>query len=466
MDNNKKNIEYHKVYEIPNINDILETKNDVIRSNNHPQPLFSLGFHYYIHQTKDKMSITNSEKYRRKKFYHVVNNFEHKIDNLKDNEIDICRKTLDFFDIKDDTPGILSRAFYKLWEIIMNFEIIDNKNKNFLSAHLAEGPGSFIQATMFYRSKYCDEKVITNDKYHAITLHSSSKDIPDLENKFINYYDKQKPKKFIQHVTYPTDKVTTSINKDDGDLTKLKTIKLFRKEIEKNNKYADLVTADGGFPWFDENYQEQEVYRLLLGEIVSALNIQNKGGHFILKIYEIFTDVTIKLICILKSFYENVYIYKPFLSRSSNSERYIIAKNFKFKQDKSLLKKIIKLENMLEKSNNIENENFIHDIFSEYEISENLKKVIIYQNKILSNIQHREINKIISYINGGNYFGDLYHEYRDKQIKSNSFWIENYYSKKSDIDKYLKNNMIQIKKIVSNNTKNIKNFSDTYNKII
>ena len=159
------------------------------------------------------------------------------------------------------------------------------------------------------------------------------------------------------------------------------------------------------------------MYRLLLGEIVSALNIQNKGGHFILKIYEIFTDVTIKLICILKSFYENVYIYKPFLSRSSNSERYIIAKNFKFKQDKSLLKKIIKLENMLEKSNNIENENFIHDIFSEYEISENLKKVIIYQNKILSNIQHREINKIISYINGGNYFGDLYHEYRDKQIK-------------------------------------------------
>jgi 23S rRNA U2552 (ribose-2'-O)-methylase RlmE/FtsJ len=456
----------HEVYELPDVNEILNSKADIIESNNHPQPLFKYGFHYYIHQTKDKMSITNSEKYKRKKFYHVVNNFEHKIDNLKDNEIDICRKTLNFFDIKNNQPGILSRAFYKLWEIITNFNIIDVNNKNFVSAHLAEGPGSFIQATMFYRNKYCDKKVINNDKYHAITLYSTSSDIPDLENKFIDYYDNQKPKRFFQHVTYPTDKIKTSINKDDGDLTKIKTIKLFRKDIEKNKKFADLITADGGFPWFDENYQEQEVYRLLLGEIICALNIQNKGGHFILKIYEIFTDVTIKLLCILKSFYENVYIYKPFLSRSSNSERYIIAKNFKFKQDKVLLKKIIILENMLEKANDIEKKNYIHNIFSEYEVSEKLKEVIIYQNKILSNIQHKEINNIISYINGGNYFGDLYHEYREKQINANNFWIKNYYPKKSDINKYLTHNYDDIKKIINNNNKNIKNFSNIYNKII
>ena len=112
----------HEVYELPDVNEILNSKADIIESNNHPQPLFKYGFHYYIHQTKDKMSITNSEKYKRKKFYHVVNNFEHKIDNLKDHEIDICRKTLNFFDIKNNQPGILSRAFYKLWQIITNLE--------------------------------------------------------------------------------------------------------------------------------------------------------------------------------------------------------------------------------------------------------------------------------------------------------------------------------------------------------
>ena len=92
---------------------------------------------------------------------------------------------------------------------------------------------------------------------------------------------------------------------------------------------------------------------------------------------------------LLQSFYEDVYIYKPYLSRPSNSERYIIAKKFKFKQDKNLSKKIIKLEDMLEKCNNIEKDNYIHDIFSEYNIPEQIEEVVIYHNKLLSGIQYK-----------------------------------------------------------------------------
>ena len=53
---------------------------------------------------------------------------------------------------------------------------------------------------------YCDKSFIKNDKYHAITLHSTSDDIPELERKFIDYYDKEKPKKFFNllhiHLVY------------------------------------------------------------------------------------------------------------------------------------------------------------------------------------------------------------------------------------------------------------------------
>ena len=58
-----------------------------------------------------------------------------------------------YFD-SDKKPDILSRAFYKLWELFFMFDLIDLKSKDFVSAHLAEGPGSFIQATMFYRDKF------------------------------------------------------------------------------------------------------------------------------------------------------------------------------------------------------------------------------------------------------------------------------------------------------------------------
>ena len=151
---------YHKVYKLPNLkNDILDTKPDVIQSNNHPQPLFKYGFHYYIHQTKDKMSITNSDKYRKKKFYHVVNDFEHKIDNLKDDEIDICKKTLNIFNITNDTPGILSRAFYKLWEIIMNFNIIDIKIK-ILVLHILQKDQDHLFNQLYFLEKCIVIKVL------------------------------------------------------------------------------------------------------------------------------------------------------------------------------------------------------------------------------------------------------------------------------------------------------------------
>ena len=43
----------------------------------------------------------------------------------------------------------------------------------------------------------------------------------------------------------------------------------------------------------------------------------------------------------------------------------------------------------------------------------------------LSNRQYKEINKIIEYKNGGNYFGDNYHKYRNEQIKANKRWLNN-----------------------------------------
>ena len=177
---------------------------------------------------------------------------------------------------------------------------------------------------MFYENK--------KDRYFAkVTIHPENGKFIEMGKKFLNYYNEEKNPKLLRiHKTYPIKKTINHTNRDNGDLTQVKTISNFKKDVLKSKKYANLVTADGGFEWNDENYQEQEAYRLVLGQIVSALRVQAKGGSFVLKLFETFTDVTLKMLYILtSSFYGENYIYKPYYSRESNSEKYIICKNFK-----------------------------------------------------------------------------------------------------------------------------------------
>ena len=95
-----------------------------------------------------------------------------------------------------------------------------------------------------------------------------------------------------------------------------------------------------------ENLQEQEAYKLIFGEILTALKLQKDGGNFVIKIFETYTKITIKLIQMLRQIYTKVYLSKPYTSRISNSEKYVVCKGF----NKSVLttKIISKLEDQLD----------------------------------------------------------------------------------------------------------------------
>jgi len=413
-----------QLYKLPkNDKDIFSKDFNIKESKYQLEPLLKLGFHYYLHQTKDKMEILDSNEYKNKDFYLVVNNFEHKI---IDYDKDIKTITEKFFDIQTKEKQILSRAFYKLWEILFIFDILPHNN-SITTAHLAEGPGSFVQSVIMFRDKFNKDKS-NDDKYCAITLDNNNKANPYLSKRKLECYSKNNIQRYFQH---------KSDKNDNGDLTKINVINNFAKEMKDK---ATLVTADGGFVWKNENYQEQESYNLLLGEILTCLKIQKTGGTFVLKVFDIFTNITIKLICIIQEFYEDVYIYKPFLSRSSNSEKYIIAK--KFIPGKDFEKKIKKIEQLLENINNLDNK-YLFDIISDFTISDKLIKKITEMNIFLSSEQFIEMNKIITYINKKDYFGEDYHNYKNNQIKATEFWINLFYVKKyEDIIKVRKEKLI------------------------
>jgi cap1 methyltransferase len=116
-----------------------------------------------------------------------------------------------------------------------------------------------------------------------------------------------------------------------GDINNLQNVDHIKNIIKKN---FYLVTADGGFDeGNDFNHKEQLHYHLILNEIYTALNMQQKNGHFILKVFDILTETSINLLYLLFQCYKEVYIYKPKTSRPTNSEKYIVCKYFDLQDD-------------------------------------------------------------------------------------------------------------------------------------
>lgn len=417
------------IFKLPQLKDnILKYNTDHEFSPNIDYPKFSLGFHHFIHQSKDKMSIT-SEFEGKKKVYLVFNKFERDVDNY---DQDIRHTSAVYF--SGPQPDILSRAFFKLWEILFMFDLVPLNKSNFISAHLAEGPGSFIQATMFYRDKFIEKSSNTkNDKYYAVTVHSDENKnyIPEMNDKFIKYYEKEKPNRVFIHKTYPKSVAKKSDTKDNGDITDPKTIRQFGGNFK--DVKADFVTADGGFDWKNENVQEQEAYNLILAEIILALKIQAKCGNFVCKIFESFTETTIKFIIILLSFYTEVYCVKPLTSRRSNSEKYLVCMNFKYADSKEKDNFIKKLETILEEAHS-RPKDFLVSLFPEYNIPEDLKTTIIKLNTSVANFQFIRINQIVDFINKQNYRGDLYQKRRQMQIDATKYWIDMFYPTNKDFD--------------------------------
>lgn len=421
------------IYKLPKPSrDIFSVDAEPVFSQSLDYPEFRYGFHHYLHQTKDKTGAAFGRFEGKKKVYYIMNKYERKVDNY-DSDIDSVSKA--YFDI-DPKPDIMSRAFFKLWELLFNFDLVPLDKSGFVSAHLAEGPGSFIQATMFFRDKY--SKNSKKDKYHAVTLHSERPTVPPLEKSFISHYKRESPQRFILHETHTKDIAKMSGGAlDNGDLTDPLTMEHFGGAVKLSGD-ADLVTADGGFDWQNENVQEQEAFKLILAEIVMALKVQKKGGNFVCKFFETFTDTSAKMLYILTTFYSEVYVVKPLMSRSSNSERYAVCMGFKGSS------KNIKVLEKLVAEGHKNKDKMLTRIFPKFKLPSEFEMTLTQANIEIANRQFITINKMITFIEQENYFGDVYQQNRNNQIEASKLWTSTYYPKKYEDGK--KN----VKKIVDN----------------
>jgi 23S rRNA U2552 (ribose-2'-O)-methylase RlmE/FtsJ len=338
-----------------------------------------------------------------KKYYDIISFEKKKIDDLSNVEDwDKMKKIGNPYELiyttynkkkKNDSISLyspISRSYFKLWEIFYNFDVFEqfNKNEKYIYAHLAEGPGGFMEATYNYRSKILSTQNL-GDIFYGITLKPTNDYVPDWN----------KIKKVFNN--------SPNINIEYGNLYNIDDVNNYLKIFKK--KKAHFATADGGFDYStDFNRQEVNSCKIIYSETVIALNVLRKGGSFVCKVFDLFSYSMVQIMYLLYSVFEKVIIYKPETSRPANSEKYIVCINFHdniSQENKNKLIENIKIWNdITNEENTAMFENIKIDADFLHKLSEHNLKYIEYQMHYLKNtiklsetkMEKNEYNKLIN----------------------------------------------------------------------
>jgi 23S rRNA U2552 (ribose-2'-O)-methylase RlmE/FtsJ/DNA-directed RNA polymerase subunit E'/Rpb7 len=231
---------------------------------------------------------------------------------------------------------VISRAFFKIWEIIKVFKF--NNINNALT--LGDAPGGFTQAINILFPK---------SKIKTISL----KDSPIKYDKII----KEQKNVFIDDLA-----------EKDGNLLSIKNINYL---INLNEKY-DFIAGDASLKYDEPISKEIQHFKLLFIELFIAISLLKIGGSCAVKCYERETKPTLQLIYWLSYFFENTYIIKPQSSRIANAEVYIVGKKLKYN-----------IENNNYISTILTNKKYISSLFDEIKNYKN----IIYHTYALNRIR-------------------------------------------------------------------------------
>ncbi|XP_011068469.1 PREDICTED: cap-specific mRNA (nucleoside-2'-O-)-methyltransferase 1 [Acromyrmex echinatior] len=121
-------------------------------------------------------------------------------------------------------------------------------------------------------------------------------------------------------------------SKGNGDVFDTQNQREFRSIVmgHTDGKGVHFMMSDGGFSVEgQENIQEILSKQLYLCQCLVALMIVRPGGHFVTKLFDLFTSFSVGLVYLMYHCFESISIFKPNTSRPANSERYLICKRKK-----------------------------------------------------------------------------------------------------------------------------------------
>lgn len=208
----------------------------------------------------------------------------------------------------------LSRSYFKMIEmmhVLQFFEQYPKQQTRIRSAHIAEGPGGFIQALL--QLAEANKKVVLSAT--AMTLKPNNPCVPGWKRAAA--FLSRNPQIQIHHGADGT-----------GDVYKVENQRSFIQACKPPG--VALFTADGGFDFsINYNVQEERVFHLLVSSALTGLQTLSMDGSFIIKLFDITSEHTQFFIALLSQCFREWILYKPALSRPCNSERYFMGRGYR-----------------------------------------------------------------------------------------------------------------------------------------
>ncbi|XP_026190154.1 uncharacterized protein LOC34623924 [Cyclospora cayetanensis] len=230
-------------------------------------------------------------------------------------------------------PELLINSWTKLYEVLTKTPILKRRLKHLQqlepkqprvlkSIHLCECPGGFVAATNHFIKTEAKGVLFS---WRAASLNPYFEGCNPLEALDDDGLYRHTERRWI---TSPD---------GSGDLRSKESIEFLWKQLTRQTQngvppfgLADLVTADGSFDvQHDPARQEELVAPLIYAELVAILGLLQIQGSAVLKAYALHSHHSVSLLAILSMCFTQVAVVKPQMSRSGNSEVYLLGLGFR-----------------------------------------------------------------------------------------------------------------------------------------
>ena len=103
---------------------------------------------------------------------------------------------------------------------------------------------------------------------------------------------------------------------------------------------VNLFISDISSGSTDYTLQELDHIKNNLGQCLLGLKTLARNGHMIIKMYTLFLEITNQLVFLLSDCFENIYINKPYSSKSANSDIFVVCINLNTEKVQDIIKTI------------------------------------------------------------------------------------------------------------------------------
>jgi DNA-directed RNA polymerase subunit E'/Rpb7 len=204
--------------------------------------------------------------------------------------------------------------YYKIWELVHDFELLKFKDPIILAINNVNGPVQFIMDNLENYKLYGYDtewdSLLVNDKHV-------------LKSNLID--NAQAVKDLVSTVTKKV--IKTQTESDVGSDIESDVESDVESDIESDIGYDDESEIDNKAHLIIANAEITDVYLLFL-EICAIILCQRDQGNAIIKVPQLVTSLDYELLVLLKNYYDDVSIVKPRVSNNLDQTYYLVCTTF------------------------------------------------------------------------------------------------------------------------------------------